>query len=167
MYHPDRDPPELVRRNLHRVFWAAVEDPIKHRRDLRFSLSRLAREGDSTGVDWGIQSLGILTWEVPRLVSYLAHFAGEARVAGAVDAALAKAARENDVWMLARLVPLAWRTGLSQQTVCLLADRLDRLSGSAAWGLVVRTLAHEGDERTIGASLSVERLGITAPPSLP
>lgn len=49
VYHPDRDPPDLVRRNLHRVFWAAAEDPIGRRRDLRFSLS--ARTGARS--HWG------------------------------------------------------------------------------------------------------------------
>jgi hypothetical protein len=149
VYHPDRDPPELVRRNLHRVFLAAVEDPIGRRRDLRFSLSRLAREHDPAGVDWAIESLVRLPWEAPRLVSYLANFADETRVAQAAEAALATAARKQDAWMLARLVPLVWRTGLSRRTTRSLADRLDTLSGSVAWGLTLRTLAHAGDERTI------------------
>lgn len=42
VYHPERDPKELLRTNLRQLFQTVQNDPRAHRRELRFVMSRLA-----------------------------------------------------------------------------------------------------------------------------
>lgn len=154
VYHPDRDPPEIVRENLHRVFFRASEDPVAQRRQLRFSLARMAREEDPAAIEWACEALARIPWEAPRLASYLTSFAGEARVGEAAERTLLKAVHESDAWMVARLVPLTWHTGLSETARTTLAASLHSLTSTPAWGLTLRLLAHLGEDAAVRRSLA-------------
>jgi hypothetical protein len=143
VYHPERDSRETVRANLTRVLERAAKDPVAKRRELRFALARLAREQDPSGVRWALDELEEIPWEAPRLVSYLSVFAA-GEVADAADGILAAAARERDAWLIARLAPLVWLTGVAERSASPLANALPALDGTPAWGLALRVLARAG-----------------------
>lgn len=147
-YHPERDPPEVVRQSLLSVLNEAVGDPIGRRRALRFSLARLGKERDSCAVDKVLEGLLGWPWEAPRAVTYLAAVADDPRIAPGVDQLLRTAVERGDSWLLARLCPLACRVGLTHATRCVLAQRIDRFVGTPAWGLALRVVALGGDVQT-------------------
>lgn len=156
VYHPERDSREVVRANLDRVLARACEDPVRRRRDLRFALSRLARERDPIAVSWAIDALSEIPWEAPRLVAYLAVFDDDEferhRIRASVERSLRDAASAGDAWLLARLVPLAWEGKIEERTAGEIQRSLERLAGTPAWALALRLLARAGDERTVCAS---------------
>ena len=149
VYRPEKDAPDAVRRALRRVFSLAIADPIDRRRELRFALARLERERDNVAVSAAFELLHGSPWEAPRLVSYLAAFSAADRVRDEVDSIVARAASTGDEWRVARVVPLAYRTGFSPGTVDALAASLPRLRRSAGWGLALRALALAGRGRQV------------------
>jgi hypothetical protein len=159
VYHPERDSSETVRANLQRVFSRAAQDPVVRRRDLRFALSRMRRERDPTAIEWALHALTELPWEAPRLVSYLAAFDDQAVCTARADELLAGAAERCDVWLIVRLVPLVWRTGVLGRSVGALSNSLDGLDGTVAWGLALRLLAHAGAANVVMGSARVAVCG--------
>ena len=149
VYHPERDPQGEVRANLRRVFEGAVSDPVGRRRDLRFALSRLARENDDVAVPFAIQALSKHPWEAPRVVAYLAHFKRTEEVATAIDRNLRTAADANNEWLVGRVAPLAFDVPLSNATIAALENCLQDLASTASWGTLLRLIAHNGRSATV------------------
>lgn len=145
VYHPDRDPPERVRENLHRVFYESLEDPVLNRRAVRFLLPRLAREEDDVALSFAFHGLTALPWEAPRLVNYIAAFARRPEVAFLVNAHLAAAAEEGDAWLVSRLGVLACGMDISSRTSAALLEGLEGLEETPAWGVALRVLSLAGD----------------------
>lgn len=141
VYHPDRDPPDTVRENLHRVFYEALDDPIKHRRAVRFLLPRLARECDDIALSFAFHGLNAFPWEAPRLVSYIATFVHRREVNFLVNAHLAAAARSCDSWLVARLGALACRIDVADFAADALAESIESFKGTPAWAISLRVLA--------------------------
>jgi hypothetical protein len=166
VYHPDRDPPERVRQRLRAVLAAAVQDPIRERRALRFVLPRLAKEGDEVAVPFALNALLALPWDAPRAVAYLGRFADRTEVRDGIDGAVRVAATRRDSWLLARLAPLALRITLSASTLDALRDALVHLAPSPAWGLTLRVLAvnarHHDVEQAIEGPIPDVRAALIA-----
>jgi hypothetical protein len=169
VYHPERDSREVVQANLRRVLARACEDPVRRRQDLRFVLSRLARERDPAAVSWAIDAVSEIPWEAPRLVAYLAVFDEDElerpRIRAGVERLLRDAASAGDAWLFARLVPLCWESKIEERTAGEVQRSLDCLAGTPAWGLALRLLARAGDERTVRAAATpagLDRRGLLA-----
>lgn len=178
-YHPERDPPDVVRESLWNVFDEAVGDPIGRRRALRFSLARLGKERDARAVDKVLDGLPDWPWEAPRAVTYLAAVAGDSRIAPGVDHLLRRAVETGDSWLVARLCPLACRLGLTRATRRVLAQMIDAFVDTPAWGLALRVIALGGDVQTTNrlindageldpraALAAAADLGLKAPPRI-
>ncbi len=142
VYRPEQDPPDVVRTALRRVFTNATADPAGLRRDLRFALARLEREKDDFAIDKALDLLRTCPWEAPRLVSYLGRFAADERVRTRIPDLLAKAAVNDDAWLV------------SQQTADSLAIALPQLRRSPAWGLALRGIALVGDAERVVNEIS-------------
>ena len=97
---------------------------------------------------WALDGLEQIPWEAPRLVSYLSVFA-DREVADGADAILARAAHRQDAWLIARLAPLVWLTGLAERSAGPLVEVLPVLDGTPAWGLALRVLARAGQRRAV------------------
>jgi hypothetical protein len=149
VYHPDRDPPELVRNNLHRVFYESLEDPILNRRAVRFLLPRLATEEDDVALSFAFHGLTTFPWEAPRLVNYIATFAQRPEVTFLVNAHLAAAADAGNAWLVSRLGVLACNMDVSDRTSSALLESLEKLEGTPAWGVALRVLSLAGDPRVV------------------
>lgn len=151
VYHPERDPVELVRKKLRAVWVKASRDPVGSRRALRFALPRLASVGDPIAIDYALKALSATPWEAPRLIAYLHAFEAEPTVAAAAGCILASAARGRDAWLLCRLAPLACRLEVTHTTAASLEAALPTLVGSPAWGSVLRILSVHGYEEIVSA----------------
>lgn len=149
VYRPDRDPPERVRQRLRAVLAAAVKDPIRERRALRYVLPRLAEEADGVAVPFAVDALLALPWDAPRAVAYLGRFVDRDEVREGIDGAVRVAASRWDSWLLARLAPLALRIPLSASTLEALREVLVHLAPSPAWGLTLRVLAAHARRRDV------------------
>ena len=148
VYHPDRDPDEVTRSALVSVFARAAVDPIRHRRELRFTLPRLADMGIDVATEFCLGALCDLPWEAPRLIGYLDRFSDQPKVRTAVLAIAKSAARDCDGWMLARLAPILCKINLDRQTIDALRNALmdaAKTQRAIAWGSIVRILGCAGD----------------------
>ncbi|WP_205698907.1 RNA-directed DNA polymerase [Conexibacter sp. SYSU D00693] len=144
VYHPERDPDEVVAARLHSVLETALLDPIANRRQLRFVLPRLAAEHDSIAVHSALNLLEHAPWEAPRLTAYLAEFATHEEVGLGANASLRAAALAGDSWLVSRLVPLVIRSTVEPATLRLLHAAMPALRGTPAWGLALRLLSLHG-----------------------
>lgn len=144
VYHPDRDPPDAVRENLHRTFYEALEEPAASRRKVRFLLPRLAEQRDDVALSFAFHGLSAFPWDAPRLVSYIATFAERREVVFLVNAHLASAARDGNSWIVSRLAPLACHVGLSDFAADTLEHNIDAFAHTPAWGMALRALAVSG-----------------------
>lgn len=166
VYRPDRDPPERVRQRLRAVLAAAVKDPIRERRALRYVLPRLAEEADGVAVPFAVDALLALPWDAPRAVAYLGRFVDRDEVREGIDGAVRVAASRWDSWLLARLAPLALRIPLSASTLEALREVLVHLAPSPAWGLTLRVLAaharHRDVERAVQGPVPDARAALVA-----
>lgn len=166
VYHPDKDPPERVQKNLRRLFHESLENPRANRRSIRFLLPRLANESDDIALSFAFDGLRTIPWEAPRLVKYLSAFADRPEVRYLVDSNLAAAAVNEDAWLTARLGVLGCHIELSSQTATTLLEKIGAFEGTPAWGIVLRALALSGREEA-GALAETEdcpdpRAAITA-----
>jgi hypothetical protein len=143
-YHPERDSPDRVRENLHRLFQTASASPIEERRTLRFVIARLARERDPAAIDFVVGHLLVLPWEAPRFSAYLLAVCDEPGVAPAVDRLLVGAIERKSDWLVTRLAALACHVGCSAATAKLVSDELAHFAGTPAWGMGLRLLALTG-----------------------
>jgi hypothetical protein len=141
VYHPERDPPARVRKNLHRLFYESLEDPVLNRRTVRFFLPRLAREEDDVALSFAFHGLTAFPWEAPRLVDYIAAFARRPEVVFLINAHLAAAAEEGNAWLVSRLGVLACNMEISSQTSSALLEGLEELEETPAWGVALRVLS--------------------------
>jgi hypothetical protein len=154
VYHPDRDPPEKVQRNLRQLFYELLDGQVSNRRSLRFLLPRLAKENDDVALSFAFYGLKALPWDAPRLVGYISAFSERPDVSFLVSAYLAEAAKRGDAWLVARLGALACQTGIDDATAEALAANLDELSGTPAWGIGLRALALAGHDVAAEFALS-------------
>jgi hypothetical protein len=145
VFHPEQETGPHTLAALRAVFSRAVADPLNHRREIRFSLRRMAKLGDPLAIDFALHGLVGLPWELPRLIDYLACFVDDPRVHEAVGAHVVKAAKESDDWRMARLLPLAIAMGgLTEDVVSSVAFYADRTRSPATWGLALRFLSLAG-----------------------
>lgn len=154
VYHPERDNPAVVAQRLHEVFERACADPVARRRDLRFSLPRLAEQHDDVAVPFALGALDALPWEAPRLARYLSAFISRPEVGRAIDDALVRALNRGDAWLVCRLAPLAAERRAGKEVAQALVRNHDRFVGTPAWGLIVRVLALRGCAAPIRRSLA-------------
>lgn len=154
VYHPERDPHEVVSSRLRALLDDARNDPVGQRRQLRFVLPRLAEQHDDIAVPFALEGLTALPWEAPRLVAYLSAFVEDLDLARPVNAALLGAVNERDAWLVSRLAPIAARTGLAEHAARALEDTLDAFLGTPAWGLGLRLLALGGRSAAIRSALT-------------
>ena len=147
VYHPEHET-ALQARSALRTIWAdAVLDPIRNRRQLRFTLPRLAAEGDGVAVPFALDGLVRLPWEAPRLVAYLAEFGSDVFVQHRVAETLCEAVLEADLWRVARILPLACRlpaASVQPKAIPVILKSLSQLRESPVWGLALRFLALHG-----------------------
>jgi Reverse transcriptase (RNA-dependent DNA polymerase) len=146
VYHPDRDAPEKVQKNLHRLFYESLDNPQAHRRSIRFLLPRLAKESDDIALSFAFDGLRTIPWEAPRLVKYLSAFEGRPEVAYLIDSNLAAAAARGDAWVTARLGVLGCHLKISSRTAAVLVENIGAFEGTPAWGMLLRVLALSGRE---------------------
>jgi hypothetical protein len=149
VYHPDRDPPDAVRENLHRTFYEVLDEPTVNRRKVRFLLPRLAEQRDDVALSFAFHGLSAFPWDAPRLVSYISTFAERREVVFLVNAHLASAARDGDGWIVSRLAPLACHVGISDFAAEALEGNIDALAHTPAWGMALRALAMRGRESAV------------------
>jgi hypothetical protein len=160
VYHPDRESLPQTRAALRRVFVSSAAEPVSHRRALRFALPRLAEIGDPVAVDFALRALETIPWDAPRLVAYIAHFLDDDRVSAATDKLVRRAAKNGDIWMLARLAPLGCRLPLSGETQAALEGTLKGTRSPVAWGSALRMLSRNGARSEVHAAVR----GVTPDP---
>jgi Reverse transcriptase (RNA-dependent DNA polymerase) len=153
VYHPDREPLPQTRAALRQVFISATAEPVRLRRALRFALPRMAEIEDPIAIDFALRALETVPWEAPRLVAYVAQFLYDERVLSASERLLRRAARDNDIWMVARLAPLGCRLPLSRETKDALEESLTGASSPVAWGSALRMLSCSGARRVVRAAV--------------
>jgi hypothetical protein len=151
------DSSKVIREKLIAALSRAAADPIERRRELRYSLAMLTREHEPAFIDWALAALWEIPWEAPRLVSYLASVDRDPRVFAGAERALCRAAEMADPWHVCRLAPLVInerRAQPSKSTLHALADALEGLAGSPAWGLALRTLSRAGCRDVVERALT-------------
>lgn len=141
VFHPDRESPRQTRAAVRAVFVDAAADPIARRREIRFSLRRLAALRDPVGIDFALAGLTVMPWELPRLVHYLATFLDRCHVRDAIESHVAVAADADDHWRMARLLPAVASLGLDRDTRAAIRAYCGRAGNGSVWGLALRTLS--------------------------
>jgi hypothetical protein len=145
VYHPQEEPPDVVRTNLRTVFLRAISDG--DRRMLRFSLPRLAQQRDDVAVTYVLWALERNAVDAPRMVHYLSFFLHDQAVVNGLE----KIVMSNSLWpwTLIRLTPLLARAPLSSITVAALAGLLHTADSPSLWGALLRVLSARGRISTV------------------
>lgn len=157
IFSTELDSSAVVREKMIAALHYSSENPCKRRSELRYALAGLTREREPCFIDWAIEAIEQIPWEVPRLVSYLAALAHDPRVPIAADMALCRAAERADPWLISRLAPLAIQAcgrNVSRRTITTLIDALESLQGTPAWGLALRTISCSGHTQIVRTVLS-------------
>jgi hypothetical protein len=144
VYHPEHETPLQVRSALRTIWAEAAADPIRKRRRLRFTLPRMAEQGDAVAIPFCLDGLVNLPWEAPRLIAYLSAFSTDPHVQQGVADALCGAIAQDDLWRVARILPLACRlpsASVRREAIPAILKSLTRLRRSPVWGLALRLLA--------------------------
>ena len=151
VYHPDTESPDHVRAALRTIFLHAVQNHPPGRRELRFTLPRLAEQHDDIALDWVLSCLDSMPWEAPRFAVYLHAFGDRPVVRSAVERALLTAVRdETSPWLAIRLAALACHTGVSDGAEKLAATAR-RTRSVRLWGLLLRGLALSGHKDLVAS----------------
>ncbi len=145
VYHPDAESPAQTSAALSTLFVDAASDPVRRRRELRFSLRRLQKSKDPLAVDFALSSLISLPWEAPRLVSYLTQFRSDTRVQCEVHAAFVKACELGDDWLVGRLSPLIMKLPKEHESLEAARSYASASTCAASWGLALRVMAQAKD----------------------
>jgi hypothetical protein len=142
VYHPGDETDDLVCAQLRQVFIRAVTQD--NRRLLRFSLPRLAIEGDDIALEHCFNGLSRNDIDSPRMADYISHFSDDQRVAKFLATSLGR----FDDWALVRALPLVPKAGLWE-----LRRSLREYARSSGVGLVAdlatRALALLGDAHAV------------------
>jgi hypothetical protein len=167
VYHPGEEPPEMVRAALRTVFLDAVGQQQVKRRELRFALPRMAEVHDDLAVEFCQSAFTEMPWEAPRFVAYLTAFADTRLDLGPwTSNALRHAITSNDEWLIVRLMPLAARVAVDDETLDTVAAAAARTQQRATWSHCLRLLGIHHRARDVRALLTSDvadpRAGVAA-----